>query len=91
MNRANQAIHDRIKRALKDPFLGIPDRIRLLLAEHEWSERELGRQAGITPNYVNAVLKGKYDPRLATMHKIAVAFRVNFEWLCLGTGPRRGR
>lgn len=88
MNRTSE-IQARVRRVRDgNPFLGIPDRIRLLLAEKGWSGRELSRRAGIAESHVGLLLRGQQDPKLMTMYRISVACGVRFEWLCLGTGRR---
>ena len=40
-----------------------------------WSQRELARRAGIRPETLNRIERGKYSPSAATMEKLDRAFR----------------
>lgn len=55
------------------------NRIRVLRAEHRWSQAELGERVGVSRQAVNAVETGKHDPSLSLAFKIAEAFAVKIE------------
>lgn len=70
---------------------GVADRIRKVLEEHGWSERELGRRAGFsTPSQLNGVLRNldrdEGAVERATLRRIARGAGVSERWLMLGEG-----
>lgn len=50
------------------------NRIRVLRAEHEWSQAEVADRLGIARQTVNALETGKYAPSLPLAFKIAKLF-----------------
>ena len=50
------------------------NRLRVLRAEQNWSQAELGMRVGVTRQAINAIETGKYDPGLPLAMKIARAF-----------------
>jgi putative transcriptional regulator len=50
------------------------NRLRVLRAERNWSQMELGRRVGVSRQAINAVETGKYDPSLPLALKIARLF-----------------
>lgn len=50
------------------------NRMRVLRAEQNWSQAELGMRVGVTRQAINAIETGKYDPGLPLAMKIARAF-----------------
>lgn len=50
------------------------NRIRVLRAEHEWSQAEVADRLGIARQTVNALETGKYAPSLPLAFKIARLF-----------------
>lgn len=50
------------------------NRLRVLRAEQNWSQAELGVRVGVTRQAINAIENGKYDPGLPLAMKIARAF-----------------
>ncbi len=50
------------------------NRLRVLRAEHSWSQLELGMRAGVSRQAINAIETGKYDPSLPLAMKIARIF-----------------
>lgn len=70
---------------------GVADRIRRILRDHGWSERELGRRAGFaTPSQLNGVLRNLERDEGAversTLTRIARGAGVSERWLMLGAG-----
>lgn len=55
------------------------NRIRVLRAEHRWSQAELGERVGVSRQAINAVETGKHDPSLGLAFAIAEAFGVRIE------------
>ena len=54
--------------------LPMKNRLRVLRAEQNWSQAELGMRVGVTRQAINAIETGKYDPGLPLAMKIARAF-----------------
>lgn len=50
------------------------NRLRVLRAEHEWSQGELARRLRVSRQTVNAIETGKYDPSLPLAFRIAKLF-----------------
>jgi putative transcriptional regulator len=50
------------------------NRLRVLRAEFNWSQQELGLRAGVSRQAINAIETGKYDPSLPLAMKIAQLF-----------------
>ena len=50
------------------------NRLRVLRAEENWSQAELGTRAGVSRQAINAIETGKYEPGLALAMKIARLF-----------------
>jgi putative transcriptional regulator len=49
-------------------------RLRVLRAEHEWSQAELAHQVGVSRQTICAIETGKYSPSLHLAFRIARAF-----------------
>lgn len=70
---------------------GVADRIRKILEEHRWSERELARRSGFaTPSQLNGILRNlardEGAVERATLKRIADGAGVSERWLLLGEG-----
>jgi putative transcriptional regulator len=50
------------------------NRLRVLRAETNWSQMELGMRVGVSRQAINAIETGKYDPSLPLAMKIARLF-----------------
>jgi putative transcriptional regulator len=50
------------------------NRLRVLRAEENWSQAELGMRAGVSRQAINAIETGKYEPGLVLGMKIARLF-----------------
>ncbi len=50
------------------------NRLKVLRAEQNWSQLELGLRAGVSRQAINAIETGKYDPSLPLAMKIARIF-----------------
>jgi putative transcriptional regulator len=55
------------------------NRLRVLRAEHNWSQAELGGRLGVSRQAVNAIETGKHDPSLPLAFKIARLFERSIE------------
>ncbi|QDX27576.1 helix-turn-helix transcriptional regulator [Sphingomonas suaedae] len=50
------------------------NRLKVLRAERDWSQAELGGHLGVSRQAVNAIETGKYDPSLPLAFRIARLF-----------------
>jgi putative transcriptional regulator len=57
----------------------VKNRLRVLRAEHGWSQSDLAERLGVTRQTVNALETGKYDPKLPLAFKLARLFRLPIE------------
>jgi len=55
------------------------NRLRVLRAEQNWSQAELGMRVGVSRQAINAIETGKYDPGLPLAMKIARVFARKIE------------
>jgi putative transcriptional regulator len=52
----------------------VKNRLKVLRAERDWTQEELGRRLGVSRQAVNAIETGKYDPSLPLALKIGRLF-----------------
>ena len=57
----------------------VKNRLKVLRAERDWSQAELGGRLGVSRQAVNAIETGKYDPSLPLAFKIARLFDAPIE------------
>lgn len=55
------------------------NRLKVLRAERDWSQQDLGEYLGISRQSVNAIEKGRYDPSLPLAFRIAGLFDMTIE------------
>jgi putative transcriptional regulator len=55
------------------------NRLKVLRAERDWSQAELGGRLDVSRQAVNAIETGKYDPSLPLAFKIARLFDQHIE------------
>ena len=55
------------------------NRLRVLRAEREWSQAELGGRIGVSRQAVNAIETGKHDPSLPLAFRLARLFGMGIE------------
>lgn len=55
------------------------NRLKVLRAERDWSQAELGGRLGVSRQAVNAIETGKHDPSLPLAFKIARLFAMSVE------------
>jgi putative transcriptional regulator len=55
------------------------NRLRVLRAEHEWSQADLAARLKVSRQTVNAIETGKYDPSLPLAFRIAKLFNQPIE------------
>lgn len=54
----------------------LAENLRRELRNRQWSQSELARQCGWPPARINEIMRGKLDPRLGTVEKVAEALEV---------------
>jgi len=57
----------------------VKNRIRVLRAEHDWTQAYLADQVGVSRQAIIAIENGKYEPGLSLAMRIARAFRLPVE------------
>ena len=57
----------------------VRNRLKVLRAERDWSQAELGGRLGVSRQAVNAIETGKYDPSLPLAFKLSRLFGVPIE------------
>ena len=57
----------------------VKNRLKVLRAERDWSQAELGGRLGVSRQAVNAIETGKYDPSLPLAFKLARLFNLAIE------------
>ena len=55
------------------------NRLKVLRAERDWSQAELGGRLDVSRQAVNAIETGKYDPSLPLAFRIARLFDMKIE------------
>lgn len=55
------------------------NRLRVLRAEHDWSQAELADRLGVSRQTANALESGKYAPSLPLAFKVAKVFGLPIE------------
>ncbi len=55
------------------------NRLKVLRAERNWSQAELGQRLGVSRQAVNAIETGKYDPSLPLAFKLSRLFDMRIE------------
>ncbi len=59
------------------------NRLRVLRAEHGWSQQDLADRLGVSRQSVNAIETGRYDPSLPLAFAIADVFGLPIESIFL--------
>jgi putative transcriptional regulator len=57
----------------------VKNRLKVLRAERDWSQAELGGRLGVSRQAVNAIETGKYDPSLPLAFKLSRLFNLRIE------------
>jgi len=55
------------------------NRLRVLRAERDWSQAELGGRIGVSRQAINAIETGKHDPSLPLAFRLARLFGLRIE------------
>lgn len=64
------------------------NRLRVLRAEHNWSQAELADKLEVSRQSVNAIETGKFDPSLPLAFKLAGLFECSIESIFSGDAKR---
>lgn len=59
--------------------MSVENRLKVLRAEHNWSQAELAERLNVSRQTVNALETGKYEPSLILAFKIARLFSLSIE------------
>jgi putative transcriptional regulator len=57
----------------------VRNRLKVLRAERDWSQQDLGDRLGVSRQSVNAIETGKYDPSLPLAFRISDLFAMPIE------------
>lgn len=60
------------------------NRLRVLRAEHEWSQQDLAERLDVSRQTVNSIETGRYDPSLPLAFRIARVFKQPIESIFSG-------
>jgi len=55
------------------------NKLKVLRADRDWTQADLGDRLQVTRQTVNAIEKGKYDPSLPLAFKVAALFGLPIE------------
>ena len=55
------------------------NRLRVLRAEHDWSQQDLAERLRVSRQTVNSIENGRYDPTLPLAFRIARVFKQPIE------------
>ena len=55
------------------------NKLKVLRAERDWSQEELGKRVSVSRQAINAIERGKHDPSLPLAFKLADLFNLKIE------------
>jgi putative transcriptional regulator len=55
------------------------NKLKVLRAERDWSQEELGRRVGVSRQAINTIERDKFDPSLPLASKLADLFNLPIE------------
>ena len=67
------------------------NRLRILRAERNWSQQDLGERLEVSRQSVNAIETGKYDPSLPLAFRIAELFNLSIEEIFVSPSRRSSK
>jgi putative transcriptional regulator len=67
------------------------NRLRILRAERNWSQQDLGQRLEVSRQSVNAIETGKYDPSLPLAFRIAELFGLPIEEIFVSPSTRSSK
>jgi putative transcriptional regulator len=59
--------------------MSVTNRLRVLRAEHHWTQADVAQRLGVSRQAINAVENGKYDPGVSMALGLARLFGVTVE------------
>jgi len=62
------------------------NKLRVLRAEHQWSQAKLAALLHVSRQTINAIENGKYDPSLTLAFKMAQLFEMPIEQIFIPSG-----
>jgi len=63
------------------------NRLKVMRAERNWTQEELGKRVGVSRQAINALETEKHDPSLDLAYRIASSFQVSVEQIFENTHP----
>ena len=66
-------------RILAEANSRMKNRMKVLRAEHDWTQTDLASALNVTRQTIHAIEKGKYDPSLPLAFKISALFHLPIE------------
>ena len=63
------------------------NRIRILRAEHGWSQQELAERVGVSRQAIHAIENSKHDPSVSLAFRLATALGRRIEEVFTPDGP----
>jgi putative transcriptional regulator len=67
------------------------NRLRVLRAERNWSQQDLGQRLEVSRQSVNAIETGKYDPSLPLAFRLAELFGLPIEEIFVSPSSRSSK
>jgi putative transcriptional regulator len=71
--------------------LAVENRLRLLRAERNWSQQDLGERLEVSRQSINAIETGKYDPSLPLAFRISELFDLPIEDIFVSPSRRSSK
>ncbi len=62
------------------------NKLKVLRAERDWSQEELGKRVSVSRQAINAIERGKHDPSLPLAFKLADLFNLPIEEIFIPHG-----
>ena len=62
------------------------NKLKILRAERDWSQEELGKRVSVSRQAINAIERGKHDPSLPLAFKLADLFNLPIEEIFIRHG-----
>lgn len=63
------------------------NRIRVLRAEHGWTQADLAERVGVSRNSINSIENGRFEPSLGLAFAIADTFGLSVEQVFIRDDP----
>jgi putative transcriptional regulator len=69
----------------------VENRLRILRAERNWSQQDLGERLEVSRQSINAIETGKYDPSLPLAFRISELFDLPIEDIFVSPSRRSSK